>query len=235
MIIDFKKLNDKPKDREAVKAFLASLPDSYDLMHGVDAFLAFYDLYDSVQGEGLELYANAFLRMDEADIVKCLSRASNDSLHVTIPGRQDCLFITAGDLYDKFCDGANDWQLMEDALYQGIWETGVEKSEYDVKEFDGPFKVGFDWNGNRYEFPVPLDTLDLVQDEDSWFHYEPAEPTEDGEEVIFEVWGTKDVFGNIRTSGPCLVKGSGNRIACLGVNVTVDGDVEEQIDDVDIL
>ncbi len=113
--------------------------------------------------------------------------------------------------------------------YQAIFE------ENDMKEFDGPFKVGFVWEGRRYEFPVPLDGLDLKQDEDTWFYSKDEGTDEEGLPVTFEVWGSHDIFGNIRTSGPCIVTLSGETTACLGVNVIVDHNVVDQIDDVDIL
>lgn len=111
-----------------------------------------------------------------------------------------------------------------------IWE-----SKYDIKEFDGPFKVGFDWEGKRYEFEIKPEELDLEQDEDSWFHDRNTGQDGQGNKVSFEVWGTRDVFGNIRTSGPCIVHGAGVTTACLAVNVILNGNVIEQIDDVDIL
>ena len=237
MIINFNFIVARDTYKSACRELLESLPktEDYNVEKAVFHHLDNRGLIGKLPGEGVELMAESLATMCEADIVRFLSDAAGDTLRVTIPGRKDCVFITARELNGKLIRESDYRKLISDALRKGVWETGADKSEYNVEEFNGPFRVGFDWNNRRHEFEIDTDKLDLEQDEDTWFHYEDAGRTEDGNHVTFEVWGTKDVFGNIRTSGPCLVHGSSVRTACVGVNVTVNGNVEEQVDDVDIL
>lgn len=237
MIINFNFIATRDAYKSACRNFLESLPKKGDLSLEKAVFdhIDRRGLIGKIPGKGAEYIAESLATMCEADIVRFLSDAAGDTLRVTIPGRKDCVFITARELSGKLIREDNYQKLISDALRKGIWETGTDKSDYDVKEFDGPFKVGFWWNRKRYELEIAQDSLDIEQDEDTWFHYKDAGTADNGSHVIFEVWGTKDVFGNIRTSGPCLVHGSDVRTACIGVNVIVDGNVEEQIDDVNIL
>ena len=99
------------------------------------------------------------------------------------------------------------------------------------KEFNTWFIISFFYCGKCFERTIHLSSVKI--DGDTWFYNDTINVR--GDEYKIEVWGTYDDYGNVRTSGSCLV--DGNEIpAGFGINVMdEDGDVIAYIDDIDII
>lgn len=99
-----------------------------------------------------------------------------------------------------------------------------------MKEFNKWFTISFSFMGKDFEHTIA--TKKIVVDGDTWFYY--FDINVNGDTYTAEVWGTYDDDGNFRTSGECYVDGK-EVCPCFGINITEDGDVIDQIDDVEII
>lgn len=174
--------------------------------------------------------ADLLAKADDKGIVEEIADFAEDfgTLHVSVPKYGIAFRPVSALLADDPAPA-----VLKEALSKGIWEIDTPKSFFDVREFDGPFRLRFDWNGPREVRIDPSDpNLDLSED-GLWYHQETAGTTKGGLTLVFEAFGTRDIFGNIRTSGSCLTR-KGEQVACCGVFVVIDGQIAERIDDVDV-
>ena len=100
-------------------------------------------------------------------------------------------------------------------------------------EFTSDFRIRFRHKGLEITRKISLNKI--VIDIDTWFYYFDIPKLG----AHFEVWGSVDEDGNVRTSGPV---DSDGHCAAFAVNVydldsvkERDGQMLEQIDDVDVL
>lgn len=126
-------------------------------------------------------------------------------------------------------------RLFKRALADGVWEKAALKSAYDIREFDGAFRLRFEWNGTR-EMRIDPDRRDLPVEKDKslWIVRQDAGKTKGGLPLAFEAIGTYDIFRNIRTDGPCITL-AGEGLASCTVFVIVGGEIAERIDDINVL
>ena len=99
-----------------------------------------------------------------------------------------------------------------------------------MKEFNTWFTISFSFMGKDFERTIAI--KNVIIDGDTWFYY--FEINVAGDTYVAEVWGTYDDEGNVRTTGDCLVGGD-HLAAAFGINISLDGDVVGQIDDIDII
>lgn len=129
---------------------------------------------------------------------------------------------------------------IKNKLHELTADSKPSKRIYHIREFanKGYIRVAFKTTfGERTDTPtkinvnIPLRDIDMKQDPDSWFYVYNHVLEEDKKTVAFEIWGTQDAFNNIRLTGPTLMKdGTVLKEPNCGINMIVDGNVEEQID-----
>ena len=82
-----------------------------------------------------------------------------------------------------------------------------------------------------FEKTISLNQLTI--DGDTWFYN--TKITIRDETYGVEVWGAVDDDGDVRTSGRCVVDGNEWEAAAFGINIFEDGNLVDQIDDIDII
>ncbi len=108
--------------------------------------------------------------------------------------------------------------------------TNHEPSENPyVLEFKHDFMIGFSYKGKNCTTVILLEEIEKDFENNKW-HY-----TFSMDNSHFDVFGTLDDLGIVRTTGTCICKGVPT-LACFGINVFTDGDEDfETIDDIDII
>lgn len=100
-----------------------------------------------------------------------------------------------------------------------------------VREFKESFTIQFNYKGVTHIFTVYLSEIDKDYDNNTWAKF--FRPLF-SENLIFEVFGTLDDLGLVRTTGRCIAGGK-ETIPAFGINVAENGEVVDTIDDIDII
>ena len=149
-------------------------------------------------------------------------------------------YATYGEKYQKMAY----WRIKM-AIRKLEESSRAPKEIYDIREF-GPgdfIKVRFvAMLGKDYDTPeeievdIPVKDLDLKQDRDSWFYIYNYSLDTKGTRITFEIWGTQDAFGNPRLRGLTMLEdGTLLHQPRFGVNVLTNGDIGEQISEIEIM
>ena len=96
------------------------------------------------------------------------------------------------------------------------------------REFKNNFTIQFNYKGVTHIFTLYLSEIDKDYENNSWSEFIH------GSNIVFEVFGTLDDLGLIRTSGRCIAGGK-ETFPAFGINVAENGEVVDTIDDIDII
>lgn len=101
-----------------------------------------------------------------------------------------------------------------------------------MKEFNKWFTISFSYKGKDIEHTISLNKV--ITEPNYWLYR--FDDVVKGDVYHFEVYGTLDDKGNVRTSGDCLVNGE-TMSAVFGINVDdgIDKDNYDEISDIDII